>query len=391
MTTAESQFSIRSLLIPVFLPSLLFTTAESALLPIIPAVAQDMGANIPAAGAIAGALMIGQLLADIPAAGLVNRLGERWSMIAASALGIAGMLIAFVSTQLWSLTLGILAVGAGAAVFGLARHGYMTATAPLSHRARSLSLLGGTFRAGGALGPLIGAFLVANFSITAVFAAAATLCLAAIAVIAFSKDVADRSVEQKSDLSTLALARIEKKSLLTVGVGSMILMAMRTIRFIGLPLWALHIGLDTAVAALIIGLAAVLDFALFYTSGQIMDRWGRRWVAVPTMIGLAVTFLLFGFATDSIAFLLLALAMSLANSMGSGLVMVLAADNAPTQYRNQYLSVFRLLLDSGAAAAPQVLALITAAVSLTAGLASFGVLGLFGAWMMWKFVPKQNR
>jgi len=388
MNASETEFSIRTLLIPVFLPSLLFTTAESALLPVIPSVALGLGASLPIAGAVTGALMIGQLAADIPAAKLVNKLGERWSMIAASALGLVGLVIAFSATSLWMLALGNLALGAGAAVFGLARHGYMTATAPISHRARSLSLLGGTFRAGAALGPLIGAYLLANFSTDAVFAASAILCVLAIVVVLLSKDVVDNSIEQKSDLSTFQLAQRERKSLLTIGVGSMILMALRTIRYIGLPLWALHIGLDVSLAALIIGIAALLDLALFYTSGQIMDRWGRRAVAIPTLLGLGITFLLFGFATTTAGFLVLALAMSLANAVGSGLVMVLAADNAPAQYRNQYLAVFRLLLDSGAAAAPQVLALVTAAVSLTAGLATFGVLGLVGAWMMWRFVPK---
>lgn len=388
MKAGETEFSIRTLLIPVFLPSLLFTTAESALLPVIPSVALNLGASLPIAGAVTGALMIGQLAADIPAAKLVNKLGERWSMIAASALGLVGLVIAFSATSLWMLALGNLALGAGAAVFGLARHGYMTATAPISQRARSLSLLGGTFRAGAALGPLIGAYLLANFSTDAVFAASAILCFLAIVVVLLSKDVVDNSIEQKSDLSTFQLAQRERKSLLTIGVGSMILMALRTIRYIGLPLWALHIGLEVSLAALIIGIAALLDLALFYSSGQIMDRWGRRAVAIPTLLGLGITFLLFGFATTTPGFLVLALAMSLANSLGSGLVMVLAADNAPPQYRNQYLAVFRLLLDSGAAAAPQVLALVTAAVSLTAGLASFGALGLVGAWMMWRFVPK---
>ena len=42
-----------------------------------------------------------------------------------------------------------------------------------------------------------------------------------------------------------------------------------------LPLWAVSIGVSDANTALIIGIAGGLDFALFYTTGQIMDRWGR--------------------------------------------------------------------------------------------------------------------
>lgn len=389
MTASDSNFSIRSLVIPVFLPSLLFTTAETALIPIIPASAKALGADLPTAGAVAGLLMLGTLIADIPAAAIVNRFGERISMVLAALFGMVGITVVFASNSLWMMGLGITAIGAGAAVFGLARHGYMAGAAPLEQRGRSLSLLGGTFRAGGFLGPVLGSFVISVWGVQSVYVIALALCLAAAVIVFVAKNVPEHLVEQKNDLTALQVARREYKSLSTLGVGAMILAILRATRTIGLPLWALHIGLSPSQTALYIGLASALDFALFYTSGQITDRWGRRWVAIPTLLGMGATHLLFGLATDGSLFLTLALLMSLANGVGSGLIMVIAADAAPPQYRNQYLASFRLLIDSGSAAAPQVLAAIAAATSLAIGFGFFGILGFVGAGIMWRHLPRR--
>jgi MFS family permease len=391
MTSGASNFSIRSLFVPVFLPSFLFTTAESALIPIIPASAQSLGADLPTAGAVAGLLMLGTLIADIPAASIVNRLGERRSMMLSAIVGMLGVLIALYATSLWQLGLGITGIGAGAAVFGLARHGYMAGAAPLEFRGRSLSLLGGTFRAGGFAGPVVGSLAIGVWGVESVFIISVVLCLAAAAVVYAGKNTPEHLVEQKRDLSTFQVAKREFKSLSTLGVGAMILAVLRATRIVGLPLWALHIGLSPAETALYIGIASALDFALFYTSGQITDRWGRRWVAIPTLLGLGATHLLFGLATDASLFLTLALLMSLANGVGSGLIMVIAADAAPPQYRNQYLASFRLLIDTGSAAAPQILALLAAASTLAISFGFFGLLGFVGAAIMARHLPKRLR
>jgi MFS family permease len=335
--------------------------------------------------------MLGTLIADIPAASIVNRLGERRSMMLSAIVGMLGVLIALYATSLWQLGLGITGIGAGAAVFGLARHGYMAGAAPLEFRGRSLSLLGGTFRAGGFAGPVVGSLAIGVWGVESVFIISVVLCLAAAAVVYAGKNTPEHLVEQKRDLSTFQVAKREFKSLSTLGVGAMILAVLRATRIVGLPLWALHIGLSPAETALYIGIASALDFALFYTSGQITDRWGRRWVAIPTLLGLGATHLLFGLATDASLFLTLALLMSLANGVGSGLIMVIAADAAPPQYRNQYLASFRLLIDTGSAAAPQILALLAAASTLAISFGFFGLLGFVGAAIMARHLPKRLR
>ena len=387
---ADSQkpYEIKKLIVPVYLPSLLFSTGEAGLIPIIPASAQALGADLPTAGIIAGLVMIGTLIADLPAARLVDYLGERRSMIAAAATASLGILFSVFATNIFMLGFGILIIGMTAAVFALARHSYIAEHVPFSHRARSLAILGGMFRGGNFIGPLIGAGIIFLFGIQSIYWLAVVFCGLAGLILLATKPESMLNTPSNPKGGTWRVAKAEKKKLLTIGIASAILGAVRTTRIIGLPLWALYIGLDPALAALYIGIAGALDFALFYTSGQLMDRFGRRFAAVPTLIGLGLTHMLVGFAIDGSLFLTLALLMSLANGVGSGVVLVLGADLAPPEARNEFLASYRLLIDAGIAASAPVLSGLAIFIGLGAGMSVMGGIALGGAWIMWHYLPK---
>lgn len=387
-TATQKPYEIKKLIVPVYLPSLLFSTGEAGLIPIIPASAQALGADLPTAGLIAGLVMIGTLIADLPAARLVDYLGERRSMIAAAATASLGILFSVFATNIFMLGLGILIIGMTAAVFALARHSYIAEHVPFSHRARSLAILGGMFRGGNFIGPLIGAGIIALFGVQSIYWLAVVFCGLAGLILLATKPESMLNTPSHSKGGTWRVAKAQKKKLLTIGVAAAILGAVRTTRIIGLPLWALYIGLDPALAALYIGIAGALDFALFYTSGQIMDRFGRRFAAVPTLIGLGLTHMLVGFAADGSLFLTLALLMSLANGVGSGVILVLGADLAPPEARNEFLASYRLLIDAGVAASAPILSGLTILIGLAAGMSVMGGLALGGAWIMWHYLPK---
>lgn len=387
-TDSKKPYEIKKLIVPVYLPSLLFSTGEAGLIPIIPASAQALGADLPTAGLIAGLVMIGTLIADLPAARLVDYLGERRSMIAAAGTASVGILFSVFATNIFMLGLGILTIGMTAAVFALARHSYIAEHVPFSHRARSLAILGGMFRGGNFIGPLIGAGIITIFGVQSIYWLAVVFCGLAGLILLGTKPESMLSTPSHSKGGTWRVAKAQKNKLLTIGVAAAILGAVRTTRIIGLPLWALYIGLDPALAALYIGIAGALDFALFYTSGQIMDRFGRRFAAVPTLIGLGLTHMLVGFALDGSLFLALALLMSLANGVGSGVILVLGADLAPPESRNEFLASYRLLIDAGVAASAPVLSGLTLLIGLAAGMSVMGGLALGGAWLMWHYLPK---
>jgi len=75
----------------------------------------------------------------------------------------------------------------------------------------------------------------------------------------------------------------------TLGVGVLVISATRAARQVVLPLWGQHLGLSPAAISVIFGLSGAVDMLLFYPAGRVMDRYGRVWVAVPSMLVLGAS------------------------------------------------------------------------------------------------------
>jgi MFS family permease len=376
------------LLYPVFLPSFLFSIGESSLIPVIPASAEALGADIPTAGIIAGLGMLGTLIADVPAVKFVNFMGERKAMITAAGSAALGILLAVFASNIWMLSIGIFLTGTSHAVFGLARHGFIAEAVPLDKRGRALAILGGTFRGGGFVGPLLGAGVVATWGISNVYWLPVIFSILAASVLLTTKSENFSDTPPNKGYSIFFIAKREGHKLRSLGLAATTLAIARTARTIGLPLWALYIHLPVATAALYIGVAGALDFALFYSSGQLVDRFGRRWAAVPTLAGMALSLFALTLAHDSTSFLIVALALSLSNALGSGLVMVIGADLAPNDARNEFLAFYRLMIDGGVAITAPAISLLTIAIGLPLAIAGIGLITLGGAIGMWKHIPR---
>lgn len=378
---------IGELVVPVFLPSALFSIAENALIPLIPASAERLGADLATASLVAGVLMFGVLFADLPAAKFISVVGERRGMIAAALSAAAGIVLVGLADSLLMMSVGVFLIGACAAVFGLARHTYIAEHVPFDIRARALSLLGGMFRAGGVFGPLLAAGLIAIGDVGAVYWVSVVLSIIAATLVFSTKESKEAKNSNQTRHSTWHITKREWKKLSTLGVASSFLAIVRTARIIGLPLWALHLQIPTGTAVLFIGIAASLDLVLFYTSGQVMDKWGRRAAAVPTMFLLGLTMFLLPLTTDAWGILWIGLAMSIANGLGSGLIMVIGADLAPADARGEFLAAFRLMIDGSVSITAPILSLAAVTVGLGFGFVFFGLLSISGAWLMWKHIP----
>jgi MFS family permease len=378
---------IGELVVPVFVPSVLFSIGENALIPLIPASAENLGADLATASLIAGLLMFGVLVADLPAAKFLAAVGERRAMMWASYSAAIGVAFVGLADSLITMSIGVFLIGACASVFGLARHTYIAAHVPFGIRARALSILGGMFRAGGVFGPLLAASLIAIGDVKIVYWVAVALCVGAGALVFTTKS--DQTADKANQMrhGTWHITKREWKKLSTLGVASALLSIVRTARIIGLPLWALHLDVPVATATLFIGIAASLDLVLFYTSGQVMDKWGRRAAAVPTMFMLGLTMFLLPLTTDEWGILWIGLAMSIANGLGSGLIMVLGADLAPADARGEFLAAFHLMIDGSTSLTAPILALAAVTVGLGYGFIFVGFLSLVGSWLMWKHIP----
>jgi MFS family permease len=411
VTDTELPFKWSSIALPAFLPTLLFSTGEGAIIPIIPTVAHSMGATLAIAGLIAAMIMVGEVFGDIPSGWLVARVGERTSMIGGAVVAIMGLAIATFAPNPLVLGVGILLVGLATAVFALARHAFMTSYVPEKHRARALSTLGGTFRAGYFLGPFIAAGIIALTGHTAsVFWIDIVGCLGAAIVLLIVKDPTealgaaraqhvasaqrDAGQQEAADESHgLFHTLVANRGVLArLGTAAALIGAVRASRQVILPLWAVSLGVSDSNTALIIGTAGAIDFALFYLGGHIMDRRGRLATALPSMIGLAVTHIILavslGLPDPVVWFITIAMLMSVANGLGSGLLLTLGADLANKANPAPFLGAWRFTGDVGSAAAPLAVSLLTGAISIAFAAGFIGVVGLIGAVLLVRYVPR---
>ncbi|WP_406691121.1 MFS transporter [Saccharopolyspora sp. ID03-671] len=391
MTVTDKPFELKTVALAAFGPTLLFATGEGAILPMIPLIAADQGAGLGALGLIAAMIMVGELVGDLPSGALVQRLGERTAMIVASLVSVAGLLGCYFSTNPWVLGACVFVVGLSTAVFALARHAFITTSVPLRYRARALSVLGGLFRAGYFIGPFVSSLVLAlSPEKRSVFLVHVGFALATLVLLLCTGDLggADEGERRESRDGLLPTMSRHRGVLLRMGSCAALLGGLRASRNVVLPLVAVAAGLPASTTALIIGIAGGIDFALSYTSGQIMDRWGRLWAAVPSMTGLAIGHALLFAVTDVPTFAAVAMLLGLANGTSSGILMTLGADLAPQSGPAPFLGAWRFTGDFGQAAGPLIISGLTALAGVGLAGAGMGVLGLLGAGLLLRYTPR---
>lgn len=401
-TPSPPLFPVRTVVLGVLLPSLVFEIGIGALLPVVPSTATQLGANLAVAGFLTALVPVGKILADLPAGALAARIGDRGAMLLAGVVATAAYVGVATAPALWLLAPSVLLLGAATAVFNLARHAHLTEITPPLRRARVLSTLAGVHRIGLFLGPFVGAAIIAASSVRGTYwlgaATAAVVVLLLLAVPERShaqrrggpgwreRRAARRAAPRGAGIRQIALRY--RHLFRTLGVAVLLVGAVRGARQTVLPLWGEHQGFDPEVTSLIFGLSGALDMLLFYPAGKVMDRFGRLWIGVPSMLVMGVAMALLPFAHGVGAVAVVAALLGLGNGVGSGIIMTLGADVAPPADRATFLGVWRLFQDTGDAAGPLVISVGTALGSLAAGIWATSTLGLAAAATLQRWVPR---
>ncbi len=418
--TADSPRNVLVRFAPmIYGPTLLFALGEGAVIPLIPVIADRLGADVALAALVAAALVVGQLCGNIPAGWAVARFGERLTMGVAGIIVLAGLLGIVFAQSLAFFTAAVFLIGFCAASFALARHSFMTTRVPLTFRARALSLLGGTFRLGMFVGPFISAALLAVFGTeTASIVFFAVCQVATILLVFFGPDPEkavpvgapaprhrgdSRDAEDTGEPVTGSIPTVEREGvfrtmwrfrgvLARLGLAAASLSAVRSARQVVLPLWGVSLGLDAGTIAVVVGVSGAIDFALFYASGQVMDRFGRLWAALPAMVLMGSGFLALSFTHDlasaAMWYAMFAAVLGVGNGLSSGILLTLGADIAPPTDPAAFLGSWRTLTDAGGAIAPLIVSALTAATSLSIGVGAMGLIAVLGAAGFIRWVPR---
>jgi MFS family permease len=303
--------------------------------------------------------------------------------LASGALG--ALLMALVPASVGLMASAALACGLGHGVWGLARLVYLADTVPIERRGRVLAPVAGVHRLGMLIGPAVAGFAADAWGRSAVLVAisgvtAAAWLLILTTLVPAPPSVASALRTQNPFRLIAGVAREHGRVLLTAGAAMWALALLRSARLLLLPICGSVIGLDPSEVGLVKSVSAVADALLFYPVGLAMDRLGRKWTAVPSLLLMSLGVFTIAWADTYGLLIFGGVIAGFGNGMGSGINMTLAGDFAPEQGRAEFIGVWRLSSDAGAAVSPFIMGAIAhvlavgAAGSVTAGIGLVGML-----------------
>lgn len=408
---------LRGLVPSVYAPSLLEFVGLSALMPVIPLLARDLGFSVPQAAALSTIFGLASFLGPIPAGRMIARVGARAALVITGCLLVASNALAYVLIapavggggdllHRIALMVLLLVMAGSTQVWHLGRQSYLGTALPAAMRARGMTLFGGVIRVGEVIGPLAGAVVMALGSMAWVFLLFAVTAAAGTVMVALflppgearperterRRDRTPRS-EARATLDRAVLGRM-----VAVGVGIAPVMMARVNRPVIVPLLGDALGLDPVWISVVFGVSAALEIMLVIPAGTLMDRYGRAAVAVPCALVMGAGFLLLallgttldgrGSTAAVLALLLPSLLIGIGNGFGSGIVMTLGIDVSPVHGRTRYLAWWNTMLGAGRLAAPLLVTAITLAAPVAVAGAATGALCVAGGTWLARTLPR---
>ena len=381
------------LALPIYLPTIILAIGRGMNGVVIPLFAMELTGSYGAASTVFAMMGVGILITDVPAGMLVSRIGHKAAMIFGLIVAVIAALVAGFAGSIFILGAVGLFLGAGRGIMMLARLTYITDATDVVERGRAVATIGGMMRVGSFIGPILGGFTAKfyGFEVTMILSGVITL-MALVFVLIFLKGDKTQSIVHSTNPFVVAgeIFTTYRSTFLTAGSAVVGLQLLRSGRGLLVPLWGTAIGLDAADIGLISGIPMGLEMTMFYPVGLIMDRIGRKWMAVPCIFLLSIGMALIPFCHSFYPFLFVIILAAVGNGFGSGIVQLLGADFSPEEQRSDFLGVWRLVGDLGFTAGPFIIGIITEAFVLSFACFATAGIGLIGTFIM-LFLVEETR
>lgn len=387
---------LRRLVAPAYLPTFFWGITAGATMPVVALSGRALGATVEVAALLVGLGTIAEFVIAVPVGKVVDRFGERRTLLLSGGLMIVAMILGATAPSVAWLALAIVLQSPAVVAFIVARQGFIADSVPLHFRARALSTLGGVARAGILVGPFLAAPTIAAWGPQAGFGvgAAAAIVTAVVVALAVHDPVHAAGAEdggRPAPVRTRDVLRSQRLVFLTIGIGVLAIGLARSAYVVVTPLWAEHIGVSAAQTAVLFGVVAAVEVSLFFAAGWLSDRYGRAASAVPCAMLIGIGLVLLPSTATFAALMAVALIVGVGNGLGSGIVMTLGVDSAPAQGRGAFLSLWRMFSLVGHNGASIVVAGVTALASLAASAVTVGGLAVLGGFWMLRWLPAHDR
>ena len=384
-------FKLRKIIITVYIPAFLTSFCMGMLAPTIPAKVDLIGGTAFIIGLAVGAQGLGEAFFSIPTGLLINKFGNKKIMLIGMAgLSISGSLSGLFQNNL-ALYFALFSLGVFYGFFSLSRHSFMTQIVPSEYRGKAFSRFGGINRIGWFFGPVIGGFTAGSIGIDIPFYIISIVALFTTILIFFSTEPTNQKLIQSNETKPPTFKETildNKKSFTIGGSGHFIMQFLRQCRHVLIPIWAFSIGLGVEELGLIQSISAAIDMTLFYPVGLIMDKYGRKWTSVPSIILLSLGFIFMTYVDSFNGLMLVGLLLGFANGLGSGAMLTLGSDLSPKNQPGSFLGIWRLFGWSGNSAGGPISGAIAQTVGNTASALSISMIGGIGVIIFSFLLPE---
>jgi MFS family permease len=278
--------------------------------PVLPLFARSFGVGYGAVAVMISAYALTRLVLDVVAGPLVKRMGERMSATAGVLVtGVAAGLTAAAPTFAFAV-LAWGAAGAGSALLFTAMYSYLLKVVPAHRRARTFSVFWGSLSVSFIAGAPIGGALARIGLAVPLWVLAGLSLVAGWMFLRFLRNPPARATaaDARRDGGTphplREMLRMRAfRAVLLINLGLFWLFAaLNTIA----PLFAQrNLGLGTVGISAALTVFVVTELAVLYPAGIASDRYGRKWLLVIGLLGLAITTAALGLTSEAVAFALL--------------------------------------------------------------------------------------
>ena len=354
---------------------------------------RDFGASYSLIGVVLAAQQFGTLLADIPAGVVLRQLGRKRAMLVGLLTLVSTNTLLFWARSIYEAMALLFVAGFGMALFNIARHHYLAEMVKQSTRGRAIALFGGVNRIGVFLGPAVGGVVAAIYGLRApflLFGAAGVTAVFLVFIFVTRTGAVIPGEAQKHGL--IRTIKTHYRLLAAAGTAQLFAQTVRAGRNVIIPLIGADLlGLDVQAIGTIISAASAVDMTLFYPAGWVMDRFGRKFAIVPSFLIQALGMALLPLATGFTTLLMFTCLIGFGNGIGSGTMMTLGADLAPTETRGEFLGTWRFIGDGGFTLGPIIVGSVADLLVLQTAALFLAGSGILAGLIFARFVPETLR
>lgn len=359
--------------------------------PAIPVFSKSFDVSFETASLVFTANLLGGAVSTLPTGYLVDRIGRRKMILAGPVLLALSSFLTAIAQSFPELLFYRFVGGWAHNMWTLSRLAMIADTGATRQRGRQITGMISTETVGRLMGPAVGGFIAAALDVRAPFVIHGLLCLVAIApsfkLIRESAPTRHRDARdaQQGSEARRALAALLTVPIMMFFVAQLFASFTRGTVFSGAmhlyPVYAYRVGPETI--GVIATIASVIGIPITLTSGQIMDRIGRKATIVPgfSLLSLAYVFMAYtAYAQTSFpvwvaSFLLV----QSSQNITSGNMQTLGSDMAPPYARGKFMGIWQLIGHIGTTLSPMAFGYVAGTSGYAASFAVFAVTALGAA------------